>query len=468
MPRLSLFRPEKGNNYRFIDKQISRMFQAGGTDAYIHKYLGPAIASTGTADQPIYNSVSETNIQDLLLLENRDRKYDPEIYRIRLFYNVKDIDFNLSQFGLFIDQDTLFMTVHINDFINFVGRKPINGDVIELPHLKDDFALSDFDFSLPRYYVIEEVGRASEGFSVTWYPHLYRLRAAKITDSQEFADILKLPAGEGTTLTVGEVMSTRVKELQINDAILNQAESDAPMSGYETRQFYTLSVDSTTGKGVILTAGNTDLGVSNDAYTLGDTVTRPLRAGYTGYLLGDGFPVNGYAFGSGVQFPANPSEDDFFLRTDFLPNRLFRFAGTAWVKIEDSVRMTMSNTDTRHTLKTGFINNNKFTYNEQVATEMKRLTSGNYIINTDISFTSALYVVIKFETETIEFTTSEHINLISSYLVSNMSKVRITLPVVNGVRQTIPHNGVWSITLYNHRDAQKQSLSQALKPQADF
>ena len=39
--------------------------------------------------------------QDLLFLEYRDRKYDQDIYTIRGVYNVQDIDFNLSQFGLF-------------------------------------------------------------------------------------------------------------------------------------------------------------------------------------------------------------------------------------------------------------------------------------------------------------------------------------------------------------------------------
>ena len=146
-----MYKPERGNNYRFIDRQISQMFQVGGTDVYVHKYLGPKSPEEGTADQPIYDVVKETNIQDLLFLENRDRHYEKDIYRIRGIYNVQNIDFNLSQFGLFIDNDTLFMTVHINDFINYVGRKPLSGDVMEMPHLRDDFALNDFDISLPRY-----------------------------------------------------------------------------------------------------------------------------------------------------------------------------------------------------------------------------------------------------------------------------------------------------------------------------
>ena len=44
-----------------------------------------------------------------------------------------------------------------------------------------------------------------------------------------------------------------------------------------------------------------------------------------------------------------------------MPNRLFRFDGRRFVKIEDNVRQTMTNTDTRETQKTGFINNTKTT-----------------------------------------------------------------------------------------------------------
>jgi hypothetical protein len=45
------------------------------------------------------------------------------------------------------------------------------------------------------------------------------------------------------------------------------------------------------------------------------------------------------------------------LRTDFLPNRLFRYDGVRWVKIEDSVRITTTNNDSRGNYKTSFVNN---------------------------------------------------------------------------------------------------------------
>jgi len=364
MPRLSLYKPEKGGDYRFIDRQISEMFQIGGTDLYLHKYIGVNTSEeNATADQPHYDVLKETNIQDLLLLENRDRKYDPSIYRVRGIYNVQNLDFNLSQFGLFIDNDTIFMTVHINDWIKTVGRKPLSGDVFEVPHLKDEFALNDYNYALPRYFVIEDVSRASEGFSITWYPHLYRVKLKKIVDSQQFADLLNQQVtdsnGDPGQQTLRDILSTNAIANQVNDSMIAQAEADAPKSGYETRQFYSLAVDPTNGKPVLETVDQMEVDASQmgNAEDASSIHGRAQRSGYVGYLLGDGFPTNGYVFGHGIQFPVSAHLNDYFLRTDFAPNRLFRFDGTRWVKTEDAVRMNMTNTDTRKTYKTDFINN---------------------------------------------------------------------------------------------------------------
>ena len=148
MPRLSLYRPEKGNDYKFQDRTVWEMFQVGGVDVLVHKYIGPGTSQENTPSTPVYSQDDPTNIQDMLFLENRDRKYDPDIYRLRGVYNVQDIDFNLSQFGLFLQNDTVFVTFHINDTVEKIGRKLISGDVIELPHLDDEHALNDLNLSL--------------------------------------------------------------------------------------------------------------------------------------------------------------------------------------------------------------------------------------------------------------------------------------------------------------------------------
>ena len=360
MPRLSLYKPEKGNDYTFLDNTVVEMFTVGGTDVFVHKYLGPKNTdeADATPSQPRYTAVKETNIQDMLFLENRDRKYDTDVYSLRGIYNVQDIDFDMSQFGLFLQNDTLFMTIPITSSVKTLGRKVMPGDVFELPHLKDEYALNDFNVALKRFYVVEDISRAAEGFSQTWYPHLYRVKLKQIYDSQEFKEILDKDAGAGTGQTLRDVLSTYEQEMQINNAVIQQAEADAPKSGYDIAHFYTLQVDSQ-GKPELVTTDTSTLDTSTQN-TLADRVTQtPSKEGYNGYLLGDGIAPNGEQFGFGISFPAQSDKGDYFLRTDFLPNRLFRSDGGRWVKMEDNIRMTLTNTDTRSTQKGTFVNNTK-------------------------------------------------------------------------------------------------------------
>ena len=358
MPRLSLYKPERGKADTCLDKQSTEMFTVGGTDVFVHKYLGPRHPSEeeATADQPAYNAVAETNIQDMLFMENRDRKYDPDIYTMRGIYNVSDVDFDMSQSGLFLQNDIIFMTIPINYSVKTLGRKIMSGDVIELPHLKDENALNDFSVALKRFYVVEDVNRASEGFSQTWYPHLYRIKMKQIVDSQEFKEILDLPAQEGSSQTLRDVLSTYEAEMQVNNAVIAQAEADAPKSGYDTSHLYTLQVDDR-GVPELVTTDSSELDASTQN-ELADRVNQtPEREGYQGYIIGDGLAPNGEAFGSGIGFPTSQVEGDYFLRVDMFPNRLFRYDGRRWVKMEDNVRMSLSNTDTKQTQKGTFVNN---------------------------------------------------------------------------------------------------------------
>ena len=105
MPRLSLWNPVKGNDYNFIDRVVGEHIFAGGTGVHVHKYLGVHSEDDGkdpTRPNPNAGTNDEVFIQDLLFLENRDRKYDKNIYELRGQYNLGDNDsFDLTQFGMF-------------------------------------------------------------------------------------------------------------------------------------------------------------------------------------------------------------------------------------------------------------------------------------------------------------------------------------------------------------------------------
>jgi hypothetical protein len=383
------------------------MYTVGGVDIYVHKYLGPQTggedsAQSGNADatQPTYDALSPLNIQDLLLLENRDRIYDQDIYVMRGVYNTQDVDFDLTQFGLFLNNDTLFITFHYNDMIDTFGRKLMTGDVLEMPNLRDFHPLNaDIPEPLPKYYVIQDAAFASEGFSQTWLPHLWRVKATPLADSQEYKDILKRPMVQSTIwdpgnfyptgsvvnygdvyyqatqnvpsgteitnntfwqtytpATQSETQGTRTKDQEINDAILTQADVEVPLSGYDTDKFFVVPT-TTDGQPASDTGITADGSVTVDG-TQGGMAVSPTADGYTvGYLTGDGIPPNGLPVTTGVRFPGQPVDGDFCLRLDYFPNRLFRYNGRRWIKVEDKVRTDLNNAPANNTLRSSFVNN---------------------------------------------------------------------------------------------------------------
>jgi hypothetical protein len=305
-----------------------------------------------------------------LFLENRDRKYSDDVYVIRGIYNVQDLDFDLSQFGMFLQNDTIFITFHMNSSVENLGRKLMSGDVLELPHLKDEYALNDYGVSLKRFYVIEDVSRPSEGFSQTWYPHLLRAKCKPILDSQEFKEIFDKDSGEGTGSTIRDVLSTYEKEMQINEAVLNQANEDITgdpeqpvISGYDTKQYFVVPTDD---------KGNIDI---NDDGSSTPTLKTAKGNFYVGYLTEQGVPPNGALYSFGSQFPQAASDGEFFLRTDYFPNRLFRYNGNRWVKYEDAVRVETPSSDTAKNQIGTFVNNkSKNTINDKEVDERQALS----------------------------------------------------------------------------------------------
>ena len=351
MARLSLWKDGKhSNDYKFFDRRISEMFTIGGTGILVHKYLGTH-ENTGSTDatKPDYTNQSELNIQDLLFVENRDRKYDKDVYKMRGIYQRQDNDFDLSQFGLFLQTGTLFMTFHINDMVDTIGRKLMAGDVLELEHLKDFNALNqDVPAALKRYYVIADASNAAEGFTPTWWPHLWRVKINPLVDGQEYKDILNTIVDGTADTKTADIMSSYGVYMNINNAVVAQAAQDVPKSGYDTSGLY-VPMDF-----VGATADNLLETADENTVTADDSTISPSRK-VSGYLVGDGLAPDGLPCGVGIEFPVHPAVGEYFLRTDYLPNRLFRFDGRRWAMVEDSIRANLA-PGSGATLRSGFVN----------------------------------------------------------------------------------------------------------------
>lgn len=326
MPKLSLWKgvAVKTNDYKLIDRVVAETYQISGTEFYIHKLLGVSQQSTNdplsvNLDQSGLNDPTMT-IQDVLNMENRDRKYDPNVYSLRGHYQVSDTEFDLRQFGLFLSNETIFITFHQNKMVEQLGRRLMPGDVLEIVHQRDDLVMG-IPYAVSKYYVIEEGTRPAEGYGPTWWPHLWRVKCNPITNSQEYRDILQLPIldasgdpvpaldGSGGTATVQDVLSTTAADLAINDAIVEEATAKVPFRYFQAQHFY------------ILPNQNPNVMNGADIWT------------------GDGIPPNGSKpVPNGVTWPPTPLVGDYFLRTDYSPPQLFQRTASSWVRIQTAWR----------------------------------------------------------------------------------------------------------------------------------
>lgn len=475
MPRLSLYRPERGNDYKFIDRTISEMFVVGGVDVLLHKYLGPMTQPLSTdPTNPINSSQSVANIQDLLFLENRDRKYDPDVYTIRTVYRANDNDFDLSQFGLFLSGDTLFLVFHLNEMIRLLGRKIMVGDVLEFPTLVDFYPLdSELSIALKRFYTVQDATRAAEGFSATWYPHLWRVKLQPLVDSQEYKDIInQIAVGGGSSISDGNasplsnVISTYNKYIAINDAVIARAEKDVPASGYDTSSFYTEPVDQ---NGLPGDPGALDASTVTDDTTdiLTDASAATLTSAekITGYLTEDGLPPNGATVAAGITFPHSPVTGDYFLRLDYIPNRLFRYSGTRWAKVEDAVRTSLTNGPQNTTQRSGFVNNTEAYMKDALGYDAIRISSP-YIspanaITTSFTLSSQTVVTnISFK-NTYGVKTFLNDEKISNNIANTAGNISFT------VSNTLTTGDLLEYTVFKKVIAQRQGLSTILTPKAD-
>lgn len=277
MPRIRLHRENKGNNYKTVDRLIKQYFVMGGTRVFVHKLIG-SYDENGDVDGE--------KIQDLILMENRDRAYDKNIYAENAIYQMSDSDFELSQFGFF-SSDSLMIDFHLNDHTENIGRRLAAGDVLELIHLRDDM-IEGKEGAINAFYVVKEARRPADGYDMGWMPHLWRVRCSKMTASKEYNDIID--DDDFNDLLNG--MEDNLN--QINDGVIEEAEAEVPSNDPSTDFIYREEF-----KDSVEPEEEIDL-------TLVDR---------------------------GTLFPVDAEDGDYFIRTDFKPMQLFKYENDVWVRL---------------------------------------------------------------------------------------------------------------------------------------
>ncbi len=173
-----------------------------------------------------------------------------------------------------------------------LGRRFIIGDVLEFPHLKD---ISVTGNVAPKLYEVARVMKAPTGWDARYTNHILGLILRPVRDQQEFIQIMERKDQYGKT--VADQVSVAMNILKMNEALADKAAELAPQSVRNTEDIF---VD----------PDNKKKGI--DMWT------------------DDGQAPDGIYFDKGPEFPLNPTNFDYFLRTDMYPNRMYQFYEGIW------------------------------------------------------------------------------------------------------------------------------------------
>jgi hypothetical protein len=296
-----------GKDSEFLNGFAAEAIEQGGVLVKVYRLLGTfeqtrdalnVKTDPDTFDGIDLGSFLGMGIQDTILGENRDREYDKdEIPILRGVYKINENELEYSKYGLTgLAGDVIVMEFHIQTVEQALGRRFIPGDVCELPHLREvgvDGRVSN------RWYEVQAVVKSPGGFDPMYGFHVLGVTLRPMRDAQEFLDLMEMKDEYGKTLQ--EQASNRDAMVNLTAANQQIANEHAPTQWWDTTQMY---IDPT------------------------NKAVMPYK------WTDDGRPPNGIPVQSGPEFPETPAEFDYFVRTDFFPNRLYQFYDSKWNKKE--------------------------------------------------------------------------------------------------------------------------------------
>lgn len=251
-----MWKPNKSKDYTLLDRIIAEQYVVGGVDMFLYTFQG-ATGNAGSTDltkPDLTTNQSLLSVGNLVFGETINRKYNPEAIVLPVVYQIQEATPDLKLPGLFFNFNTMDITVHYNTMLQYVGRKIIPGDVLELPNLRDTDVYGS-NLAINKWYVVQDSFKAAEGYSQTWNHHIWKLRVKPLTDSPEFSDIVDKikqqypddstdpndtnPDNKAGSVAVGD------KELEMMNAIIAQADSEVPYMHWDNEHIY----DDTIGLG---------------------------------------------------------------------------------------------------------------------------------------------------------------------------------------------------------------------------
>jgi hypothetical protein len=282
-----------------------------------------------------YEATDISNIQDKILMENRDRQYDTDPYLMKGYYDLLEVQTELSRFGIELPSLIYNLQISFTSCVAILGRPLVIGDIIRLP--------SETQYSArmtPVYKWVEvtDVTWSANGYTPTWVPLLLKVTAQPAYASEETQDIFGdlseqpvTPNGLGLQ-TQGNGRNPNFQDFSdIATFIKTNALDNVPENGRET-------------SGYIQEFSEEQL-ANAKAQGLDPELLKRIQLNKTATYGEDAMPPNNAPFTEGPIFPTNPKDKAYHRliyvgASEGIPARLYRYstAKAQWVFLETDWR----------------------------------------------------------------------------------------------------------------------------------
>lgn len=286
-----------------------------------------------------YSLTHVSNIQDPILMENRDRNYATTVTQLKGYYDLVNVSTDLSRFGIEIPTANYQIRVNFNSTVAKLGRPIVIGDIIELP--------SETQFTpdlkpVKRYLEVTDVTWDATSYTPGWRPTNLLITAQPALASEEtqdiFGDLAKTVDTSGLFST-DDGNDPKFQDFSnIDQSIKAEARTQVPELGSE-------------GSNTIREFEEAEL---TTAKAEGFPHLSRLGFNRRGTYVEDAIPQNGETYTEGPVLPTTHANGAYHRLTyeglaKDVPPRLYRWSNTKnrWIYLETDRREEFNNQKVR-------------------------------------------------------------------------------------------------------------------------
>lgn len=273
-----------------------------------------------------YEETSLTNIQyDAGFMELRDRDYAEKPIVVKMFYDIVDVQSELTPFGLELETQQMYFTISFKDAIQKLGRPMVIGDILDVT---SEVQYTPSLVAVKKYLEVTDVAWSIEGYTPGWQPTMQRIVAVPMLASQETLDITGEVKQAPDEMGFLDIDTSQLVDLtEINARVRAADDTNVPLRGADSHKVYNFSEEEI-----------------EDARAIGVNVAK-LNVNQRALYIEDGLPPNNEKYTEGTEFPKNPRDGDWHRLTyqtsdSRIPPRLHKFSGNKlrWIFYETDRR----------------------------------------------------------------------------------------------------------------------------------